>query len=79
VWRPSPQPVKKDGADEDTDAQGKWKKRGMLAATGLAALVLICLGSRYIHWDHVRVYPTHGQAVYEGKRIPNATILLDPV
>jgi tetratricopeptide (TPR) repeat protein len=78
VWKPRPRPARKAGADEETDSRGTWRKRGVLAATGLAALVLIGLGSRYIHWDHVRVYPAHGQAAYEGKPIPNARIILDP-
>jgi tetratricopeptide (TPR) repeat protein len=78
VWKPSPRPVRKTDADDDTEAQGKWKKRGVLAAAGLATVVLIGLGSWYIHWDPVHVYPAHGQAAYEGKPIPNASIVLDP-
>jgi tetratricopeptide (TPR) repeat protein len=80
--RPAPRrPTKKraEGDDDRTFVQ-KWGKPG--GAVGAAAALLLLLYfcfSAFGRSHQVRVYPAHGQVLFEGKPVPGASLTLDPV
>jgi tetratricopeptide (TPR) repeat protein len=79
--RPPPRkPAKKKVVDEETSLWDRVRTPRGLAVT--AASVLVLLGVGYFVFgtsDHVHVSRARGQAFFEGKPIPKALILFDPV
>jgi tetratricopeptide (TPR) repeat protein len=79
--KPAPRPAraKASQGEEGTGLLSLLKKPRFLVAAGVAAVLLIGLGFRFNRSDHARVFPAQGQALFEGKPIPRATIWLEPV
>src|SRR5262249_51679508 len=70
-----------ESVDDEIEELGLWNKwkRPVLIVSALAALVLVFLGFGLRRSDRVPVHPAQGQAFLDGKPMPNATVLLDPI
>jgi len=80
LFKPSKQPTKPSRQEEsDSSFLDTLRKPYVLGTLGIAAAVLILLGFRYFRSDHVRLYPAHGRATFEGQPMPGALIMLEPV
>jgi tetratricopeptide (TPR) repeat protein len=77
--RTPPRAVEKDAGDDDASFLAKWKKPHRLAAAGIALVGLVYFGFWFGRSDHVPVYPARGQAFFEGKPIPQALIMFEPL
>jgi tetratricopeptide (TPR) repeat protein len=70
-----------ESVDDEIEEPGLWNKwkRAALILSGLAALVLVS----WVIWpkrsDRVSVHLAQGQAFFNGKPMPNATVVLEPV
>lgn len=82
---PSKRPVRDQDASEEKTSPNRLQITGRPAAAGIAAAVLLCglslwfTGNLYGRGRHLHVYPAAGQAFFEERPIPGASIVLNPV
>jgi tetratricopeptide (TPR) repeat protein len=69
-----------ESVDDQIEESGLWSKwkRPVLIVSALAAVVLGFLGLWPKRSERVPVHPAQGQAFFDGKPMPNATVLLEP-
>jgi tetratricopeptide (TPR) repeat protein len=84
--RPAKQAAKQSHEEEEEDDEPtwlqKWKKPTPLACTGVLALVLLYFFFPTSLFGHANRYALHqvkGQVTFEGKPIPNASLVFYPV
>jgi len=81
VWKPAKRSPKVQQQEEEEGASflDHLRKPRVLAGLAIAAVVIVCLGFCFTRTDKLRVFPARGRALFGGKPMPGALIVLEPV